>query len=182
MDQGWAALAAAGAAGIFALGGAWIGFLGGRRQTTDQAAVEHAQWLRGQRQEAYISFLEQWERSLADFHQFEEAPEAWFLIPSGADSESYYAGFEEAAGRPINRLRPLVERVTILGTTDVEAAAVALYEVLTDLRAVLQEGFTEDGPDWVAYRRVLERCDPQRRLFVQRARQVMLTVPRPGVE
>lgn len=97
MDQGWAALIAAIAAGIFVLGGAWIGFLGGRRQTADQAAVEHAQWLRGQRQEAYIKFLEEWERALADFDQFEQQPEAWFQIPSEEDPEPYYVQFDEAA-------------------------------------------------------------------------------------
>jgi hypothetical protein len=182
MDQGWAALAAAVAAGVFALGGAWVGFLGGRRQTTDQAAVEHAQWLRGQRQEAYIRFLEEWERALADFDQFEQQPEAWFNIPPERDPGPYHAAFYEAADEPTTRLRPFLERLTILGTTEVESAALALNKVLVDLQTVLGRGLDGDGPDWVAYRRVFERGEPQRRLFVQRAQKVMLTAPRPGAE
>ncbi|MFF7795572.1 hypothetical protein [Streptomyces sp. NPDC007991] len=182
MDQGWAAIVAAIAAGFFGITGVFAGIVVGRRQTVDQAAVEHGQWLRGQRQEAYIKFLEAWEQALADFEQFEHQPEAWFRVPPNADPEPYYAQFDEAVTRPISRLRPFLERVTILGTTEVEAAAVALNKVLTDLRDVLWRGFDSDGPSWVAYRRVLERSDDQRRLFVKRAREVMLTAPRPGAE
>ncbi len=48
--------------GLFALVGAYIGYRAGRRQTSDQATVEHGQWLRGQRQHAYLAFVGTWDR------------------------------------------------------------------------------------------------------------------------
>jgi cbb3-type cytochrome oxidase subunit 3 len=36
--------------GLIALAVAYISYRAGRRQTSDQATVEHGQWLRGQRQ------------------------------------------------------------------------------------------------------------------------------------
>jgi hypothetical protein len=182
MDQGLAAVIAATAAGSFGIGGVLAGIFVGRRQTTDQAQVEHAQWLRGQRQEAYVAFLEAWEKAVTDFKQFEEQPDPWFEIPPTADPEPYYRDFGEAASRPINALRPFMERVTILGPSEVEAAALALRKIVTDLFDVLWRGFDRGGPDWVVYQAVLNRCEKQRDLFVQRARKVMQTAPRPGVE
>ncbi|MEV8547233.1 hypothetical protein [Streptomyces sp. NBC_01261] len=57
MSEAWAAVVAAVAAGFFGIGGILTGIIVGRRQTTDQATVEHGQWLRGQRQQAYLAFL-----------------------------------------------------------------------------------------------------------------------------
>ena len=45
-----ATIFAAIAGGFVAIAVAWISYLAGRRQTTDQATAEHGQWLRGQRQ------------------------------------------------------------------------------------------------------------------------------------
>ncbi|MFE2297945.1 hypothetical protein ACFXAW_07090 [Streptomyces sp. NPDC059445] len=57
MSEAWAAIIAAIAAGFFGIGGILTGIIVGRRQTMDQATVEHGQWLRGQRQQAYLAFL-----------------------------------------------------------------------------------------------------------------------------
>lgn len=72
MDQGWAAIIAAIVAGAAALGGIGIGLIVGRRQLADQTAVEHGQWLRSQRQEAYLAFLDEFDRIMATGHEFWE--------------------------------------------------------------------------------------------------------------
>ncbi|CAM5553100.1 hypothetical protein SBADM41S_11256 [Streptomyces badius] len=45
------------------------GFRAGRQQVKDQAQVEHEQWLRGQRQEAYADFLAAWDAAYAALKQ-----------------------------------------------------------------------------------------------------------------
>lgn len=57
MSESWGMLAAAIAAGLLGIGGVLLGLVVGRRQVSDQAQVEHGQWLRGQRMEAYLEFL-----------------------------------------------------------------------------------------------------------------------------
>lgn len=57
MGEQWATIMAA----VIAVCGVPVGILVGRWQVTDQAAVEHGQWLRGQRQEAYIALLDAWD-------------------------------------------------------------------------------------------------------------------------
>ncbi len=44
-------------AAIIAVGGAALAYLAGRHQVRDQAFVEHAQWLRTQRLQAYTDYL-----------------------------------------------------------------------------------------------------------------------------
>ncbi|MEU9900749.1 hypothetical protein ACIBCS_36155 [Streptomyces phaeochromogenes] len=56
MNEAWAAVVAV-AAGVFALAG---GYYGSRRQ----ADVEHGQWQRGQRQEAYLALLDAWDAAM----------------------------------------------------------------------------------------------------------------------
>lgn len=178
MNEAWAAVVAAIAAGVF---GIIAGIYVGRRQTTDQAAVEHGQWLRDQRQETYLKFVQTWEDAVAEFSQFEDPSESWFWPPPGGDPEPYYVRFDEAASRPVNRIRRLLDQLTILGPTSMEDAAAALLKILTDMRDVLWAGFDEgNGPDWSAYRRIQERKEFQRALFVKRAREVMQSAPRPG--
>ncbi|MFE0699099.1 hypothetical protein [Streptomyces sp. NPDC058872] len=45
MDQGVAAVIAAGVAGVVGVTGSLIGMRMGRRQVSDQAQVEHEQWV-----------------------------------------------------------------------------------------------------------------------------------------
>ncbi|MGW2707095.1 hypothetical protein [Streptomyces sp. NPDC001340] len=182
MNEAWGAVVAAVAAGGFGIIGILAGILVGRRQTTDQASVEHAQWLRGQRREAYIKFLEAWEKALAYYAQFQEQSGTWFQVPPDADPEPYYKEFDEAVSRPINKLRPFQERVFILGPTDLQLGAVAMNHTLIMLKDVLWRSFDRAEPDWVAYRGLLERADEQRRVFVRQAGDVMRTAPRPGSE
>ncbi|QLJ06818.1 hypothetical protein HZZ00_37965 (plasmid) [Streptomyces sp. NEAU-sy36] len=61
MNEAWGTVVAAVAAGVFGIGGILAGIYVGRRQTAYQATVEHQQWLRGQRQQAFATFLEAWD-------------------------------------------------------------------------------------------------------------------------
>jgi hypothetical protein len=63
MSDTAATIFSATAGGAFALAVAYISYRAGRRQTTDQATVEHGQWLRGQRQQAFATYLEAWDRA-----------------------------------------------------------------------------------------------------------------------
>lgn len=64
-----ATIIAAAIAATGALVGVFSGIIVGRHQVTDQASVEHGQWLRGQRQEAYTAFLTAWDAGIPEFRE-----------------------------------------------------------------------------------------------------------------
>ncbi|GEK04453.1 hypothetical protein [Streptomyces sp. 1-11] len=66
------AVVAAIAAGVFGIAGALTSILVGRRQTTDQAAVEYGQRLRGQRQEAFANYFKAWDKTHQQFEDIAE--------------------------------------------------------------------------------------------------------------
>ncbi|CAL9333057.1 hypothetical protein [Streptomyces sp. enrichment culture] len=68
MDQGWAAVVAAIAAGVFGITGALCGIVVGRRQ----AAVEHGHWLREQRLQAYTDLLAAWDETVHEMGRFQD--------------------------------------------------------------------------------------------------------------
>ncbi|MGX1909404.1 hypothetical protein ACWIID_11115 [Streptomyces phaeochromogenes] len=72
MDGGQATIYAAGLAASVTLLGAAVAYKAGRRQVRDQAAVEHEQWVRGQREQAYVDFLGACERATEAVHQCRE--------------------------------------------------------------------------------------------------------------
>ncbi|MFJ6691658.1 hypothetical protein [Streptomyces sp. NPDC091294] len=72
MDQGWAAVVAAIAAGVFGITGALCGIVVGRRQAADQATVEHGHWLREQRLQAYTDLLAAWDETVHEMGRFQD--------------------------------------------------------------------------------------------------------------
>jgi cbb3-type cytochrome oxidase subunit 3 len=64
------------AGGLFALAVAYIGYRAGQRQTTDQATVEHGQWLRGQRQQAYLAFVDTWDTTVDTLQRLQQSWES----------------------------------------------------------------------------------------------------------
>ena len=175
------------AGGLFALGAAYIGYRGGRRQTADQAQVEHQQWLRGQRQEAYVQFLEYWEKALALYADMEEYwHEDWIYVHpdyEGDPTDDMAQTIGEAAQKPINDLRPFLERVIILGPTTVEKTARELNTTLIELRQQIGQqipGFGPPDATWGEFHRLMSWAPEQRQMFVKAARDVMRAAPRPG--
>lgn len=62
MTEAWGIVIAA----IIAVAGTVVGYFAGRRQVRDQALVEHEQWLRAQRQEAYYTFLTEFDEVVSE--------------------------------------------------------------------------------------------------------------------
>ena len=65
MAEQWGTFITGGIALIGVLAGIYVG----RWQVTHQARVEHGQWLRGQRQEAYVALLGVWDTCVKDFQE-----------------------------------------------------------------------------------------------------------------
>jgi hypothetical protein len=162
------------------LGGIFLG----RRQVTDQAAVEHGQWLRGQRQEAYTALLEAWDGGRK---RFDEMVENWegehhaaehFEGDGWLESEkSIYQDTYEI----FETVKRAIERVELLGPKSVDESAVQLLNALRAVRgAVRSKAGSEDWPDWTAYNEALERADASRRGFLTAAKEATRAAPRPG--
>lgn len=165
---------------VGALGGTFLG----RRQVGDQAAVEHGQWLRGQRQEAYGALLEVWNAGLK---RFDEMVENW-------EGEHHAAETFEGDGwleseRSIYRdtyeifetVKRAIERVELLGPEDVDTAAAQMTSALRAVRgAVRSKAGSEDWPDSTAYNEALAQADAARRGFLTAARVATRSAPRPG--
>ncbi|MFB7592333.1 hypothetical protein [Streptomyces sp. NPDC056169] len=183
MDQGWAAVTAA---GVAVLGSLVVGFRAGRRTVRDQAQVEHGQWLRNQRQEAYVKVLDTWDRAMSAFETIidgsEERKEAhgWETDNVGSNpflSTVLFAEVDRISG-PSNEA---LERVRLLGPDPVERAAKNLEDALKGIggaiRANSGEDELQDWPNhafWNEARRNATEC---RREFFDLARSVIRTAP-----
>ncbi|RVU14599.1 hypothetical protein EOT10_40620 [Streptomyces antnestii] len=147
MNALWTALLPAIAAGVFGIGGVLLG----RRQTTDQAEVEHGQWLRGQRLEAYVQFLEAWEEALADYQNMQDTWDAYTdanpIYQAQNGEEMIFGAVSDRTHGFIVAVRPLRERVQILGPARVETAASVLHTTLVELRQELLARPHETGWD-----------------------------------
>ncbi|MDQ0408693.1 hypothetical protein ABVB69_35020 [Streptomyces sp. NPDC000349] len=186
MDQGWAAMVAAVAAGVFGIGGAWIGFLGGRRQTTDQAQVEHQQWLRGQRQEAYTEYLSTWDASLITLD------EVIVSLRTRLDPATYTEGqfnqqrgsyFATQIGEVMRPVRGRLERVQLLGPDATSTAAKrlsdALDEIVTEVAGYgMRTSTTEEVDERAAafFHRTIGLLELREQFFFE-ARKVLMAAP-----
>ena len=140
MSDQWPVIltAALGLAGTF--GVSYLGYRGTRRQTADQASIEHGQWLRERRQEAYTALFPAWDVAVKDLREFQygwqqlmeaqeeedEGYEPWFLVEQKADD--VYAA-----------LRPHIELCELLGPQNVNQAAEGLHDAFRRLRKVMEE-------------------------------------------
>ncbi|MGW1870947.1 hypothetical protein ACWCPS_36080 [Streptomyces mauvecolor] len=172
MTQPWAviiaAISAALVAGAFALLGHRIGLRNGRLQATDQATVEHEQWLRGQRQTAYLDLLTSWDKLISSFTDIErersEARTAGRLqpdIPGSAPIIDYVVTLTES-------VQPHLERVLLLGPDQCERVAEDMQLAVESVRNVLV-GYLP-GMDPAQHRLVQQTEDPWGNLVQARAR------------
>ncbi|MEV6379027.1 hypothetical protein AB0M31_06345 [Streptomyces sp. NPDC051773] len=191
MNEAWGAVVAAAAAGVFGVGGVLAGIYVGRRQTTDQAQVEHEQWLRGQRREAYIAFLAVFDRANKQVDEVTESIEK-YLDPAQYDEgrfeEQRRAFFEEKVGGAWEMHYAAYDAVLLLGPTSVAEAATAMHEAWDHYCiAASMIGFSgaSTTEEKAAARRELMGWTGQiwnlREAFFTKARQVIATAPRPGV-
>ncbi|MGW0948519.1 hypothetical protein ACWD4O_39015 [Streptomyces sp. NPDC002623] len=169
------------AAGLLA---GFTGMLIGRRQVTDGAAVEHDQWLRGQRQEAYVGLLDAWD---ATVQALEDVVAVW---PDRQESlDQGVEGWEvqkaicddvDAAGGIL--MKPL-DRAALLGPEGVDEAVAAMDAAYDDAATYLKHQAGQDGPDdteRMAWTGLLTQAHRARRDFMAAAKLALLDTPRPG--
>jgi hypothetical protein len=172
-------------AGLFGLSGAFIGYWTGRRQTADQATVEHLQWLRGQRQQAYVAFLDAWDTSVESLAALQTSWESWVAAYEQGDRSDDPA---EASSRVLNdawhAVRKEIERVELLGPQRIDVAVRALEDLFGQMRRVITEQ-ADDGATcahWDEWYPVLNRAAVARFDFHAAAVQTLRQPPSPKGE
>jgi hypothetical protein len=177
MTEGWGMVVAAAIALIGVLCGLFIG----RRQVRDQAQVEHQQWLRDQRQEAYIAFIAVWDETIPKFehrvldeHQMEilDQEDGWDSANMGAVVEME---------RDLAPLHRAAERVSMLGPDPVERAAIAMMVTADDLAVGIGAQYVppeEPGGERLdEYWRAMGEADARRSAFLSETRKVLRQAP-----
>ncbi|MFD4339022.1 hypothetical protein ACFWPP_17840 [Streptomyces anulatus] len=144
MTEAWAAIIAAVIAGVLTMVGGHMGFRAGRQQVRDQAQVEHEQWLRGQRQEAYADFLAVWDAAYAALKQeVTRTAEHWETMATNdldVDFDEDDLNHAHAvADVTMRSMRAPQERVLLLGPERVDHAVERIGRALH----VLQDAFVD---------------------------------------
>ncbi|MGI5508913.1 hypothetical protein [Streptomyces sp. CA-106131] len=180
MGEQWGTVTAAVIAAVGALAGTGLGVFVGRRQVVDQAAVEHGQWLRGQRQEAYIALLTSWDTGVS---QFRDLIEGW-VREERPDEEVWEEVEREVwtAVTPVSEsMQRAIERVELLGPQSVEDACVHLNDALKALRdAVTQKGTIRNWGDSTAYENAWSQATAARVTFLTASRNALRVALAPG--
>lgn len=183
MNQMWGIAAA----GLLAIGGTiaggYLGLLTGRRQVHDQARVEHGQWLRDQRQEAYLQLFEAWDQAVKDLRAFQYE---WHDLVEQERDEGYEPWFlvERKEGEVWDRLRRAIDRAELLGPNGVDVAVAGLHAAFRGLRELLREQGRREPyrVDWEAWDRELGKAASARFTFHLAAMGALRTPPAPDRE
>ncbi|MGW0895532.1 hypothetical protein ACWD0G_00800 [Streptomyces goshikiensis] len=169
------------AAAAIALIGVFSGLLIGRRQVRDQAQVEHGQWLRGQRQEAFVALIAAWDEALPKLEaQLLDEEEIMYLNRSSGWGEAEQS-VSEAVERDHQPLRRAAERVQMLGPQTVDAAVTEMLNTATVLRFGVMAQYdpepAQDHDPVSAFRGAWRHIDADRRAFLLEARKVLRQTP-----
>ncbi|MGY1583768.1 hypothetical protein [Streptomyces sp. MN13] len=112
-----------------------ISYKAGRRQTADQATVEHGQWLRGQRQQAYLAFVGTWDTRV---ERLQGAQDAWESRVYEHRQDDALEDPAEAADRVLaeawRAVRRDLERVELLGPQRIDLAVRAMEDAFIAMR------------------------------------------------
>ncbi|MFJ8489432.1 hypothetical protein ACIRBZ_13855 [Streptomyces sp. NPDC094038] len=188
MTEAWGAIVAAVAAGVFGIGGAFVGLFVGRRQTIDQAQVEHGQWLRGQRREAYVAYLSAWDAAETALIMLV------FDLRKHVDPSNYTEGqfererrtfFANSTGEAMFPVMAKLEAVQLLGPVDVAEAAhqmeSALGAAATEIGAYGLHASTPDGctAKQSEFNAMLANAGTSRNRFFEQAKLIIATPPKP---
>ncbi|MFJ4895029.1 hypothetical protein ACIP5U_34320 [Streptomyces sp. NPDC088788] len=186
MNEAWAAIIAAIAAGVFGIGGVFAGVIVGRRQTADQARIEHGHWLREQRLQAYNGLILVWNDIINDLRAYENA---WdeeveaYQEHGGPLSLSVLAG--RKTDEALRTLRPAVERVELLGPPTASSEPIeTLWNAWRAMAAVLEEQASAEPYTTLydAWQRALTKALIARGTFHVAASEVLRTPPSPKGE
>lgn len=178
MTEIWVAIIAAAAA----LGGAFVGFLGGRRQIRGQGFVEHGHWIREQRLQAYTELLDVWDTIVEELVDFQRG---WndlvmSLRESGLDPHPRHAAEDRVKKLDQLFLRPL-DRVELLGPDGINEGTIALRGAWSALVSVVPaQGRGEPfSLQTVAWERAKRQADKAREDFFVEAAVAVRQPPDP---
>ncbi|MEU7659386.1 MULTISPECIES: hypothetical protein [Streptomyces] len=171
-------------AALIGVVGVLAGVCFGRWQVRDEAVVEHEQWLRGQRQEAFTVLLASWDASILKLIDLPPSnDEEWDHREATYEGDLIEATEEYIWNKSLKIKGDLdqpLERVQLLGPNIVDAACVALagtaetvVQKVRQVRFPLDEAATEELDE------LRERADAARTVFFNAARQVIHTPPSP---
>lgn len=179
MTEAWGVVIAA----LVAVAGSFIGLYVGRRQVQDEAQVEHEQWLRGQRQEAYaalLSALDEAEKGMDHIAEIVVEQEEHFDASSVYDDESAWKDFKAA----LEPTRVALERLRLLGPEDVTAASAEVWDGLMARRGALMSLLRVppvQHNEWPVHGAAMNRVDAAREKFLSLAQSVLGEAPTPAV-
>ncbi|MFF7335412.1 hypothetical protein [Streptomyces sp. NPDC008150] len=184
MNEAWAAIIAAVAAGVFGIAGILLGIVVGRRQTVDQATVEHGQWLRGQRQQAYADVLTKWDVFFDAADDYRRRYE--YGIPEGMTLRDVVQHWTELQG-PRSEAQEALETAMLLGPQPMVVKAGGLREIMDAVffaiprPAALSTEIENMSAEarWTNARRESERA---RTVFREAAMRVLRTPPAVSTE
>ncbi|MCD9904578.1 hypothetical protein LUR56_39890 [Streptomyces sp. MT29] len=163
------------------MSGSLIGVWIGRRTVRDQAQVEHEQWLRGQRQEAFVNFLASWDEALKKL--------SGRVLEDDVLEELEHTGEWEQASNALGELLhdevlpPVIkagERLTMLGPPPVVQAATVMLQAAEDVAVGIATQFVEPqrgATRYDAYWAALTASAAPRAKFVTETTKVLQTAP-----
>ncbi|MFJ2008718.1 hypothetical protein [Streptomyces chartreusis] len=182
MDQGWAALIAAAAASTFGIAGAFAGLIIGRHQTMGQATVEHNQWLRGQRQTAYIEAIRAIDAALTELENLRTEWDKRLersILDGGTESFEPYVRQLLIDSRKI-AISPAV-RAVLLGPCSVYDALQQLETAYMAMDGYLSKQAEDPARDrdWTEWNPVWTEVLEARKVFFHTAQSVLWELPDP---
>ncbi|MFJ9026267.1 hypothetical protein ACIRPU_40830 [Streptomyces sp. NPDC102259] len=184
MTEAWAAIIAAIAAGLFGVGGVLAGIYVGGQQTTAQAQVEHLQWLREQRQEAYVALMEAWETGVQGLKQMVEHWSDHEGDMERNHPDRFFSEFVDVRVQSLwNPIMKPGELFFVIGPEGMEEAVAALTVAFADASDFLRgQSSQPPGADanWQGWGAQLEQLVEARGTLVTAARDMMQTAPAPG--
>ncbi|MFF7329700.1 hypothetical protein [Streptomyces sp. NPDC008150] len=186
MTEAWAAIIAAIAGGVLGIGGTLAGVVTSRRQTVDQATVEHGQWLRGQRQTAYTETLAAWDTFLGEAQQFWQRYE--FGLPEGSIPHEASRHRNNLLRGPGDRVEKALDATILLSRQDVVDVAEQLRSAMTRVIAALptptapsSTGMSSPEQERV-WEDALNAAQQSRDAFYRKARHTQRTPPTVGTK
>ncbi|MFG3380038.1 hypothetical protein [Streptomyces sp. NPDC047999] len=172
MTEQWGAIAA-----VIAAVAAIAGVLLELRTTTDQAHVEHEQWLRDQRQEAYLKYADASDTAWGEFKHLVELRLAYsedHIDDPGVESEkAFLERLDREARQAWERVSKPYEGVLLVGPPELNEVASSSRDRLSELRALAVGDASVD-----MYQAVEAQAKSSRDDFLVAARSVLWTAPK----
>ncbi|MEH0564462.1 hypothetical protein QBA37_35425 [Streptomyces silvae] len=178
MTEGWGMVVAA----AIALMGVLCGLFIGRRQVRDQAQVEHGQWLRGQRQEAYVNFLTVWDETIPKFADRVLDDEQLQYMDRLDSWDEANMSVVEGMEKDRKPLRQAAERVQMLGPEAVEQSVNAMLDTVSNLALGIGAQYVggNQNDNLRVYWDAMGGVEPKRAVFLTASRNALRRTPDTG--